>query len=82
MSEKFNIATGMDLDKLNDCVYQYEGKEHERPYIFISSATARAAFPYHRWAQSATGYNKIGGLYSGCKVFVDDGMGFGEVELR
>lgn len=82
MSEKFNIATGMDLDKLNDRVYQYEKKATERPYMFISSATARAAFPYHRWAQSAASYNKIGGLYSGCKVFMDEGMGFGEVELR
>lgn len=81
MSEKFNIATGIDLDKLGDKIVDYEDKEGKQPYIFMSTSTARATFP--QWCENKRWLLEGGiGLYYGCRVFVIEDFDFGEVELR
>lgn len=82
MRDSFYITTGMDLDKLNDRIDKYELIERERSYVFISTATANAAFPYHEWTQSLRAGDGVKGLYSGCRVFINNDLHFGEVELR
>lgn len=82
MRDSFYITAGMDLDKLNDRIEKYELKERERPYVFISTATANAAFPSRGWAQSLRAGDDVKGLYFGCRVFINNDLSFGEVELR
>lgn len=82
MIDSFYITKGIDLDKLNDRIEKYELRERERPYVFMSTATANAAFPYHECVQSLRTCNGVVALYRGYNVFINNSLSFGEVELR
>lgn len=84
MSEKFSIIT-IDTDKLNEKICNYICKTGEtNPYIFMSKETTRAL-------ESLAHFHPLGKLYrrdcfvarfDGHKIFTDDDLSFGEIEIR
>ena len=85
MSEKFSIVKTIDLEKLNIKIDGYIHKTGEtNPYIFMNRDTADAitcdVIPHiHISANRLSG---VMGRYCGYKVFMDNELKFGEVEIR
>lgn len=84
MSVKFSIVQKINISKLNEMIEMYQCSTGEtNPYIFMSKNTIEAistveVCPYTLHAKP----HEIAGYYCGYKVFRDDTLDFGEVEIR
>ena len=93
MSKKFSITT-IDLDKISKEIAYYKIKNNDGldPYIFMSDETVGAIereLGIYNWAIDnetlANGLNntsKVYGAYMGYKLFIDNDLKFGVVEIR
>ena len=92
MSKKFSIAKTIDRDKLNRQIdlYMYETGEIN-PYLFMNKETSNElkdeclrnfnVFPDATIIPSLKGIGVIA-LYQGYKVYENNDLKFGEVEIR
>ena len=85
MIGRFSILKYMDLEKINKNIKIYEDSTGKEPYLFMSNETANAV------CKQATSYlgtlfpykpNDVLTLYDGYKVFPNNDLEFGEVEIR
>lgn len=89
MERKFSIAQGLDLDKLAKKINEYQLNTGEtEPYLFMNKNTLDIIPPpavddtlslIKKVCVKADG---VVGCYLGYKVFRDDSLKFGEVEIR
>ena len=91
MSRKFSIAKTIDVNRLTRQIEIYEAQTgNENPYIFmnydtietIKNETLGGILNYPDTILSLKKSNGLIGYYQGYKVFKDDTLSFGEVELR
>ena len=91
MSKKFSIIKTMDLDKLYEEIGVYNCKYVNEPYIFANDKTIDAIVAemfskvtvYERVSTSARDKTASPRCKCyGCKVFADNTLEFGEIELR
>lgn len=88
MNKKFSIINTIDLDKLNDEIHKYIMQTGEtNPYIFMSKDTSDAideAFPTLCLLEPCHKVNCQGkiGYWEGYRIFIDDNLKFGIVEIR
>ena len=89
MSKKISIVNALDLNKLNREIDIYISKNNEvNPYLFMNKATIDALptdtdDDFINLVNKANAMlNGIAGYYYGYKVFKDDSLNFGEVEIR
>ena len=91
--ETFSIVEKINVDKLNAKVTEFVYKEGHEPYIFANKETLDALVkPIEKesnFITSPTGSTRIYvgksclvGKYQGNKMFEDDTLKFGEIELR
>ena len=85
--DKFFITRTIDLNRLNSKIYEYICKTNEEnPYIFMNrntiNAIPNADTPIRYLNQIPVKVNGIVGYYQGYKVFEDNTLEFGEVEIR
>ena len=91
--ETFSIVENINVDKLNTKIAEFVYKEGHDPYIFANKETLDALVkPIERelnFITSLTGSTRIYvgksclvGKYQGNKVYEDDTLKFGEIELR
>jgi hypothetical protein len=83
----FSIIKELDIDKLYRTIEKYcIAKETTTPYLFMNQETidklpteSSKPFYYLNTATSTMGYI---GQFCGCKVFRDNSLRYGEVEIR
>lgn len=90
--ETFSIVDKINVDKLNTKVAEFVYREGHEPYIFASKETIDALIKPIEEAEMFTEPWEIGlvssykscltGMYRGNKMFRDDTLKFGEIELR
>lgn len=91
--EIFSIVDKINVDKLNMKIAEFVYKEGHEPYIFANKETLEALIkPIEQelnFITSPTGSTRIYigksclvGKYQGNKMFEDDTLKFGEIELR
>lgn len=90
--ETFSIVDKINVDKLNTKVAEFVYREGHEPYIFANKETLdalvkpieQAEMFMNSWGigliSSCKGY--LTGMYRGNKMFRDDTLKFGEIELR
>lgn len=90
----FSIADKININKLNEKISEFVRKEGHEPYIFANKETLDAlvdslidehlkcvsSLPYITITTSYNSY--LVGKYQGNKIFRDDTLKFGEIELR
>lgn len=91
MSKKFSITKTIDIDKLkeNISLYRYETGEMS-PYIFMNNETIKAMNdeyfklidPIAECYLRSKCANGLLAKYEGYKIFLDNELKFGEVEIR
>lgn len=90
MSKKFSIVKSLDVDKLDNEIQNYihiSGRKD--PYIFMSDATADKIAQHY---DSVDIYSNVRlgvkdrcehmAVYTGYKVFTDNSLKFGDIEIR
>ena len=93
MSKKFSIVKEIDLDKLRKQIELYRYKTGEsNPYLFMNNKTIEQicdiVMPdltiYKTLGRPIAIYNSnnLIGFFEGYKVFGDNTLSFGEVEIR
>lgn len=91
--ETFSIVDKINVDKLNTKIAEFVYKEGYEPYIFANKETLDTLIkPIEQelnFITSSTGSTRIYvgksclvGKYQGHKMFEDDTLKFGEIELR
>ena len=89
--EIFSIVDQINVDKLNTKVDEFICRKGHRPYIFANKETLKALIkPIEqelKFVSAATGAVSsfktcLVGKYRGDKMFEDDTLKFGEIELR
>ena len=89
--ETFSIVDKINVDKLNTKVAEFVYREGYEPYIFANKETLDALvkpieqeLKFVSAATGAVGSFKtcLVGKYQGNKMFRDDTLKFGEIELR
>ena len=85
MNKKFSIVKAIDINKLRheiDDYINYTGEEH--PYIFMSTPTLKAIEKEYIPSYVFSGKPLCGhaGEIKGYKIFTNDDLTFGEVEIR
>lgn len=86
-NRKFSIIREIDIDKLDAKIDQYvEATGETNPYLFMHKHTIDALPTFNdtlSCLRSITAVvNGLAGYYCGCKVFRDDTLAFGDVEIR
>lgn len=87
MSRKFSIVKTVDLNKLNMQIDDYKCETYEEnPYIFANEETIKAMVECSNvnWIEDVNKIKAKGivGKYEGYKIFSDNELSFGEVEIR
>jgi hypothetical protein len=90
MSKKFSIVKTLDINKLDNEIENYiHISNNKNPYIFMSDATADSIAqhydPIDIYSNVKLGVkDRCGcwGSYVGYKVFVDNSLKYGEIEIR
>lgn len=92
MIENFSIIKTLDLDKLDNMIDKYICMTNKRdPYIFMSDDTVNAIadavnpfeFDVFSIKENNTKYkNGVYALYNNYKVFINNDLKFGTVEIR
>ena len=88
--ETFSIVDKINVNKLNTKIAEFVYREGHEPYIFANKETLDALIkPIEQELKfvSATGVTTLFkscfiGKYQGNKMFEDDTLKFGEIELR
>lgn len=90
--EKFSIVEKINVDKLNTKIAEFVYREGYEPYIFSNKETLDALVKPIEQAEMFANSWGIGlvssymgcltGMYRGNKMFRDDTLQFGEIELR
>lgn len=91
--ETFSIVENINVDKLNTKIAEFVYREGHDPYIFVNKETLDALVkPIEQelnFITSPTGSTRtyvdkscLVGKYQGNKVYEDDTLKFGEIELR
>lgn len=89
--ETFSIVDKIDVNKLNTKVEEFIYRKGYRPYIFANKETLEALVkPIEqdlKFVSAATGAVSLFkaclvGKYQGNKMYEDDTLKFGEIELR
>ena len=89
--DTFSIVEKINVDKLNTKIAEFVYREGHEPYIFANKETLDAlAKPIEqqlKFISAATGAVSsfktcLVGKYQGNKMFEDDTLKFGEIELR
>lgn len=82
MSKKFSIAMTVNIKKLEDEIVSYGGTN---PYIFMHIDTLRAIANEYNISLNLAKDCKLDGYsaeYIGYKIYVNNDLKFGEVEIR
>ena len=82
---KCSIVKTLDYNVLNGNIAIYQEANGEEPYLFMSEATANAILDdVNKKLLSPISFEASGyiGKYTGCKIYQNDDLEFGEVELR
>lgn len=90
MSRKFSIITKtIDFNKLDKELYEYMMLNGYEPYLFMRKDTLNAILnecptvdDTLEHYQIRAKVNGVAGYYCGCKVFEDNTLKLGEVEIR
>ena len=88
MGRKFSIIRTVDLNELNMQIEDYKCETHElEPYIFANEETIKSMIECSDIGWFIEDVNKakvkgIVGRYDGYKIFPDNELTFGEVEIR
>lgn len=85
MIGKFSILKSLDLEKINKNIYIYECETGNEPYLFMSNETVDAIYKEvtsHLDSLPKKVMSDIFTLYEGYKVFLNNDLEFGEVEIR
>ena len=87
MSNKFSIINRIDLDKVNEEIHKHIMRTGEiNPYIFMNKETSVAidnAFPESFIDPCLkTDYQGAIGYWECYKIFINNDLEFGEVEIR
>lgn len=87
INRKFSIIQKIDVTILNNMIHEYQRCTGEiNPYLFMNKNTFDAIpivnADFYNLSQFRAKLNGITGYYHGCKVFRDDTLDFGEVEIR
>ena len=91
MSKKFSIMTTINFDKLDREINEYvKCNGNFDPYIFMSEDTIKAIedeFPTTEYTECLdpslkSKYKGVEATYTGYKVFVNNDLKFGIVEIR
>lgn len=89
MSKKFSIIKGIDLDKLDNLIDKYICETGEmNPYLFMCAETIDAISETYcsalcpEIAFNSKKSNGFVGLYEGNKIFIDNTLPVGTVEIR
>ena len=95
MSKKFSILKSLDTTKLDKQIYEYECATGEVPYLFMANSTGNAMLKEVCancdsviYATDFTEMLRIMnpgaaiGAYKGYKVYENNDLPFGEVEIR
>ena len=87
MSKKFSIVKTIDFDRLEFEVCGYMANNcGENPYIFMNRDTADVLSDYYkvtpRIGQKVSYPGSVVGEYMGNKVWINNDLGFGEIEIR
>ena len=90
--EKFSIVEKINVDKLNTKIAEFVYSEGHEPYIFANKETLdalvkpieQAEMFINSWGIGLVSSYKgcLTGMYRGNKMFRDDTLKFGEIELR
>lgn len=86
MGEKFSIIETLNVDKLYDKIDEYICTNNETdPYVFMSDETAEAIIqqldPMDLFGVGKRVKGKTA-TWTGYKVFIDDDMKYGDIEIR
>lgn len=88
MIERFSIVKSLDFNKLDTNILIYEATTGNEPYLFMNEETIRAVFNEYEKAfitkeffEELSRYEKAG-TYKGYKLFPNEDLEFGEVEIR
>lgn len=89
MTEKFSIVRQLDTEKLSGKIAYFVHENGHNPYIFANNATLEALKkPYEQemvftsFDGKKTLYKGLIGRYQGYKMFEDNTLKYGEIELR
>lgn len=96
MSRKFPIvnvrSVEINFNKLSKEIYEYTMLNGEEPYLFMHINTFQAILAELQsalktffdpvYAVKAFEGSDVKALYEGCKVFINNGLEFGIVEIR
>lgn len=83
--ETFSIVEKINVDKLNTKVEEFIYRKGHRPYIFANKETLDALVKPIEQAEmfaNSWGIGLVSCMYCGNKMFRDDTLKFGEIELR
>lgn len=89
--ETFSIVEKINVNKLKEKIAEFIYREDHEPYIFANKETldilVKPIEQELKFKSSVTGLTSIYkgclvGKYQGNKMFEDDTLGFGEIELR
>lgn len=83
MKSKFNIITYINLDYLNNEIERFKNNNQYSPIILTSIDTIRCVSNYnYNDLENKIQFSNYINMYKGCKIFVDNTLKFGEIELR
>lgn len=85
MIRRFSILKSLDLEKISRNIKIYECETGNIPYLFMSNETSDAIFKevsFHHDLLSKKAMSDIFALYEGYKVFLNNDLEFGEIEIR
>lgn len=87
MNRKFSIVQKIDMTELDRIIDKYQCHTGEtNPYLFMNKSTIDAIptvdDTLHDLYQITAKINGLIGYYQGYKIFRDDTLDFGEVEIR
>ena len=90
MNKKFSIVKSLDIDKLDSEIqnYMHISNNHD-PYIFMSDATANTIAQHYDPIDAYSNVRlepkdrcEYKAVYMGYKVFTDNTLKFGDIEIR
>ena len=83
MKSKFNIITYINLDYLNNEIEKFKNNNQYQPIILTSMDTIRCISDYtDKDLENKIRFDDYINMYMGCRIFVDNTLKFGEIELR
>ena len=81
---KINICKTLDVGRLKKAIedYYYKTSQTKMPYLFMSETTIKNLADIGDIYDKYFKTNRSVPLYQGYKIFIDDDLEYGEIELR